>query len=90
MRAAAIGPKKGTPDRVNAADAPINAAMSGLFSISCASTVQITCVSHLNDFGKSGRIGRSIRRHTNVSFSEGRPSRLKNPPGIFPAAKAFS
>ncbi len=28
-------------------------------------------------FRKSGRIGRSIRRETSVSFSDGRPSRLK-------------
>ena len=38
----------------------------------------------------NGRIGLSISRETNVSFSVGRPSRLKNPPGIFPAASAFS
>ena len=28
--------------------------------------------------------------NTKVSFSEGRPSLLKNPPGILPAAKVFS
>ena len=39
---------------------------------------------------KSGRIGRSISRETSVSFSEGRPSRLKKPPGILPAANVFS
>ena len=38
----------------------------------------------------SGRIGRSMRREVSVSFSLGRPSRLKKPPGILPAAKAFS
>ena len=40
--------------------------------------------------GNSGRIGRSIRREVSVSFSVGRPSRLKKPPGILPAANAFS
>jgi hypothetical protein len=39
---------------------------------------------------KSGRSGLSISRETSVSFSEGRPSRLKKPPGIFPAANVFS
>jgi hypothetical protein len=36
--------------------------------------------------GNSGRIGRSMSREVSVSFSEGRPSRLKKPPGILPAA----
>ena len=40
--------------------------------------------------GKSGRIGRSMRREVSVSFSDGRPSRLKKPPGILPAANVFS
>jgi hypothetical protein len=39
---------------------------------------------------KSGRIGRSISREVSVSFSDGRPSRLKKPPGILPAAKVYS
>ena len=39
---------------------------------------------------KSGRIGRSMRREVSVSFSVGRPSRLKKPPGMRPAAKYFS
>jgi hypothetical protein len=50
----------------------------------------MTCVSQLNPFGNSGRSGRSIRREVMTSFSAGRPSRLKKPPGIFPAAKVFS
>jgi hypothetical protein len=36
--------------------------------------------------GKSGRIGRSISRAIRVSRSVGRPSRLKKPPGMRPAA----
>ena len=35
---------------------------------------------------KSGRIGRSISREVSTSFSDGRASRLKKPPGILPAA----
>src|SRR5919204_325099 len=37
-------------------------------------------------FGQSGRIGRSIMRAVRIAFSVGRPSRLKKPPGILPAA----
>ena len=78
------------PEMVSAAEAPINATTSGSFSRSCVRTVQITCVSLRNPLGKSGRIGRSIKREVNVSFSLGRPSRLKKPPGILPAANVFS
>ena len=49
-------------------------------------TVQMTWTSFMKPSGKSGRIGRSIRREVRVSFSEGRASRLKKPPGILPAA----
>ena len=66
------------------------ATMSGSFSRSWLSTVAMTWISFRKPSGNSGRIGRSIRRETRVSFSEGRPSRLKKPPGILPAAKAFS
>ena len=78
------------PLMVRAAEAAIMARMSGSFSPSWASTVTITWVSFLNPGGNSGRIGRSIRREVSVSFSVGRPSRLKKPPGILPAANAFS
>ena len=53
---------------------------------SALSTVAITCTSFLKPFGQSGRIGRSIMRAVRIARSEGRPSRLKKPPGIFPAA----
>ena len=43
------------------------------------------CVSLRQASGNSGRSGRSIRREVRISRSEGRPSRLKKPPGIFPA-----
>src|SRR3954467_7798360 len=45
-----------------------------------------SCVSKCQPFGKSGRIGRAIRRAVSVPFSPARPSRLKNEPGILPAA----
>ena len=45
-----------------------------------------SCVSRRQPFGNSGRSGRSIMRAISVAFSPARPSRLKNEPGIFPAA----
>ena len=78
------------PEIVSAAEAPTSATMSGSFSRSWLSTVQTTCVSLRNPGANSGRIGRSIRREVSISFSDGRPSRLKKPPGILPAAKVFS
>src|SRR4051794_32576989 len=45
-----------------------------------------SCVSKCQPLGKSGRIGRSIMRAVSVPFSPARPSRLKNEPGILPAA----
>src|SRR5436309_15673414 len=43
-------------------------------------------VSYRQPLGNSGRSGRSIMRAVSVPFSPARPSRLKNEPGIFPAA----
>ncbi len=54
--------------------------------MSAERTVQITCTSFRNPFGQSGRIGRSIMRAVRVARSDAFPSRLKKPPGIFPAA----
>ena len=76
-RAPPIGPMKGAPESVSAADAPIMATMSGSFSWSCDSTVMITWVSQRQPSANSGRIGRSIRREVSVSFSVGPRSRLK-------------
>jgi len=47
------------------------------------------CVSQRKPSGKSGRSGRSQSREVRTSFSVGRPSRLKKPPGILPAANVF-
>jgi len=43
-------------------------------------------VSYRQPLGNNGRSGRSIMRAVSVPFSPARPSRLKNEPGIFPAA----
>jgi hypothetical protein len=58
--------------------------------MSCARVVITTSVSLRKLSWNSGRIGRSMRREVRTSFSDGRPSRLKKPPGILPAANAFS
>src|SRR5205085_6568862 len=60
--------------------------MSWAVIMSALSTVQITCTSLRKPFGQSGRIGRSIIRAVRIARSVGRPSRLKKPPGILPAA----
>ena len=62
------------------------AAMSASTSVFIDTTVATTCTSLMNPSGNSGRIGRSIRRDVSTSFSDGRPSRLKKPPGMRPAA----
>jgi hypothetical protein len=62
---------------VRAAEVATMPTMSGSFSMSCDSTVTTTWVSLRQPSTNSGRIGRSIRRETSVSFSVGRPSRLK-------------
>jgi len=86
MRAAPTGPLNGTPEMASAAEAPIMAGMSASISGLLDSTVSTTWTSFMKPPGNRGRIGRSIRRAVSVSFSVGRPSRLKKPPGIRPAA----
>ena len=86
MRTAPTGPRNGSGEIASAAEAPLIARMSCGTTMSADSTVQITCTSFLKPFGQSGRIGRSIMRAVSVARSVARPSRLKKPPGIFPAA----
>jgi hypothetical protein len=62
----------------------------GSFSWSVDSTVAMTWTSSRSSWGKRGRIGRSMRRAARTAVSPGRPSRLKNPPGILPAEYIFS
>jgi len=69
----------------SAAAAPAIASELGSCSGSAESTMAITWVSCRKPSGNKGRMGRSIRRLVRTSFSEGRPSRLMNPPGILPA-----
>ena len=74
------------PESVSAADTASIAGMSESTSGLSDSTVATTWTSLKKPSGNSGRIGRSMSREVSVSFSEGRPSRLKKPPGILPAA----
>ena len=90
MRTAPTGPKNGSGEMCSAADAPLMHRMSCGVTMSTDSVVQITCTSLRKPFGQSGRIGRSIMRAVRVARSVARPSRLKKPPGILPAAYIFS
>ena len=86
LAAAPLAGQEEQPLTASAADVPISAGMSGSTSGFMEMTVATTCTSLVKPFGNSGRMGRSMSRQTSVSFSEGRPSRLKKPPGILPAA----
>src|SRR4051794_3429484 len=86
MRTAPTGAASGTGEIISAADAPFIARTSYGCSWSTLSGMFTSCVSKCQPFGKSGRIGRSIMRAVSVPFSPARPSRLKNEPGILPAA----
>ncbi len=85
-RTAASGPFQGMDERLSAMEAAVTPRTSASFSWSAESTVTKTWTSFLNPSGKSGRIDRSISRQARISLSLGRPSRLRNPPGILPAA----
>ena len=89
-RTAPTGPRKGSGETVSAAEAPLMASTSWACSPSTERTVPMTWTSLRKPFGQSGRIGRSTMRAFRVAFSEARPSRLKKPPGILPAAYIFS
>ncbi len=75
---------------MRAAEAPVIPRTSESFAWSEESTVAEIWISFRNPSGNRGRSGRSMRRLLRISFSVGRPSRLKKPPGIFPAAYVFS
>ena len=85
-RMAAIGPWNGISLIVRAAEAAMVPRMSGSFSWSVERTVMTHWTSSLYPSGKSGRIGRSVSRQARIAASDGRDSRLMNPPGILPAA----
>ena len=89
-RTAAIGPWNGMSETCSAADAPVSAMTSGSFSLSCDSTVAMTCVSQHEAVGKQRADGPIDQPRGEDFLLGGRPSRLKNPPGILPAANVRS
>ena len=76
----------GMSETASAAEAPFIARMSYGLTWSMRHRGGDDLRLALQPFGNNGRIGRSIMRAVRIPFSEGRPSRLKKPPGIFPAA----
>src|SRR6478736_5861449 len=86
MRTAPMGPSKGMPESIRAAEAPLMAGTSWGFTRSAARVVPTTWTSLRNPSGKHGRSGRSIRRQVRMAWSGALPSRRKNEPGILPAA----
>src|SRR3954467_12367107 len=85
-RTAPTGTSTGMSEIWIAADAPFIASTSYGLTWSIDIGIATSWVSRRQPFGKSGRIGRSIMRAVSVPFSPARPSRLKNEPGILPAA----
>ena len=86
MRTAPTGVGTGMSEIISAAEAPFIASTSYGVMWSTDSGMATSCVSRFQPLGKSGRMGRSMSRAVSVAFSPARPSRLKNEPGIFPAA----
>ena len=86
IRVAPMGPSKGMSEIESAADAPMTASTSRVFSRSTERGVMITCTSFLKPLGNSGRTGRSVSRSTRMASVLGRPSRRKKLPGILPLA----
>src|SRR6187431_1699442 len=86
MRTAPIGPSKGMPEIINAAEAALIDRTSNGLCWSAPRTVVTIWVSLRKPSGNDGRSGRSVRRQVRIASSLGRPSRRKNEPGILPAA----
>ena len=80
----ATGSSNGIPDKHNPIDAAFIASISGRLSFSTETTVQTTWTSFLYPFGNKGLIVLSTALPCRIAFSDGLPSLLINPPGIFP------
>src|SRR4051812_7016364 len=78
------GPENGRPEIWVEIEAALIASTSYGVSGSSASTVMTTWTSLRRPLAKVGRSGRSISRQVRIASSDGRPSRRKNEPGIFP------
>ena len=80
------GPSNGMPAIIVASDAPFMATTSYGSNCAVCRTVLTTWTSLRSPSANVGRSGRSVRRQVRIAFSDGRPSRLKNEPGIRPLA----
>jgi hypothetical protein len=81
-----MGPSKGMPEIISAAEAALMARTSWGLTWSAPKMVPTTCTSLRNPLGNEGRSGRSMRRQVRMAWSDDFPSRRKNEPGILPAA----
>ena len=81
-----MGPSKGMPEIIRAAEAALMASTSCGLTWSAPTMVPTMCTSLRNPSGKDGRSGRSMSRQVKMAWSELLPSRRKNDPGILPAA----
>ena len=81
-----MGPSKGMPEIISAADEALMASTSCGFTWSAPRIVPTTWTSLRNPSGNEGRSGRSMSRSVRMAWSEALPSRRKNEPGILPAA----
>ena len=86
MRTAPIGPSKGMPESMRAAEAALMASTSCGLTWSAPKMVPTTWTSLRKPLGNDGRSGRSISRQVKMAWSDALPSRRKNEPGILPAA----
>ena len=85
-----MGPSKGMPEIVRAAEAPVIVRISGSFSWSAERVVPTIWMSFRMPLGKSGLRGLSVRRAVMIAWLLGLPSRRKKLPGILPAAYSLS
>ena len=81
-----MGPSKGMPEIISAAEAALMARTSCGLTWSAPTMVPTMCTSLRKPSGNEGRSGRSMSRQVRMAWSELLPSRRKNEPGILPAA----
>jgi len=81
-----MGPSKGMPEIISAAEAALMARTSWGLTWSAPKMVPTMWTSLRKPLGKDGRSGRSMSRSVRMAWSEDLPSRRKKEPGILPAA----
>ena len=87
MRTAPIGPSKGMPESISAADGGVDGQhVVGVLLVGAEDGDRRPGSRCGSPSANDGRSGRSISRQVRMAVSVGRPSRRKNEPGILPAA----